>query len=194
MVHVLQLLIILQLKAKVSDFLVDGQWSIPHSFKVAFPIVVNQIQCVVPYSCIWKPYIPPLFFLNKPYIPLRRSVFCATMLQNRIAIDDNLRRCGMVLLSFCSMCRCSDEIVGHLFFGCSFAREVWRWLFDHFLIFLAVDGERDGFFKKILHLKMSPQIRNLWLSSVVVAMWGIWNQRNACKFENKQPNCKRLCY
>lgn len=80
------------------------------------------------------------------------------MLINRIATDDNLRKCGMVLPSFCCMCRCSDETVKHLFFQCSFAKENFA-------------------------LKMSPQVRYLWLAGVV-----------ACKFENKEFDCRRLCF
>ena len=52
----------------------------------------------------WPVYGSPIFLLEDLF-------FCVRMLQNRVATDDNLRRCGMVLPSFCCMCRCSDETV-----------------------------------------------------------------------------------
>lgn len=39
-----------KLKARESNFLIRGRWCIHRNFKVAFPVVANQIECVVPYS------------------------------------------------------------------------------------------------------------------------------------------------
>ena len=66
-------------------------------------------------------------------------------------------------------------------------------LFNKSGLFFANQGSFVEFFKWALAISFSPQVKELWLSAVVASMWGLWNQRNACKFEDKNPNVKRLC-
>ena len=48
-----------KLKARVSDFLVDGQWCIPQNFRDAFLDIVLRIEGVAPYkkgdTLVWTP-------------------------------------------------------------------------------------------------------------------------------------------
>lgn len=79
---------------------------------------------------VWQAYISP-----------RRSVLYVRILRNRIATNDNLKNCGMIFRSYCCMRMRSDETVNHLFLHCSFARVVWRLLFDKCNISLTTDGD-----------------------------------------------------
>ena len=115
------------------------------------------------------------------------------ILRNRLFTDDNLRKCGMCITSFCRMCMRSDETVSHLFLHCPFANVVWQWLANKFRIVLDAQDSFAYFFKRVFDVHFSSHVNDLWLAAVVAAIWGIWTQRNACKFEDTTPNFQRLC-
>ncbi|KAM7517189.1 hypothetical protein LguiA_006772 [Lonicera macranthoides] len=204
-------------KARVSDFLNRGTWCLPRSFKRAFPQVASQIDHVEIYnkgdSLIWTPSLTGDISFKSAYdvcrihggdfkwmscvwcfyIPPRRSILFYRALQNRLPTEDNLRRCGMYLTSRCSMCKVASESVAHLFYECSFAKAIWAWVFNKFQHLVSFDGDFLAFVKHLLSQSMSSQVKELWIAAITAVFWGIWVQRNACKFENADSCTTRLC-
>lgn len=50
--------------------------------------------------------------------------FIGLALRNHLPTNDNLKKGGMVIASFCCMCKRDEETVSHLFFSCPFAHSV----------------------------------------------------------------------
>lgn len=67
-------------------------------------------------------------------------------------------------------------------------------MFEKFQFRFAFTREFVDFFKGVLQFPMSAQVKELWLSAVVAVLWGIWTQRNACKFEDQHLEFSRLCF
>ena len=44
----------------------------------------------------------------------------------QILTCDNLRRRGLVMVGWCCLCRCSEEMVDHLLLHCLVAAEIWE--------------------------------------------------------------------
>ena len=132
-------------------------------------------------SCIWAAHIPP-----------RRSILVYQILRNKVATNDNLRRCGMVLPSFCCLCMNGFESARHLFLECPFAQHIWMWLGDQFGISIGFQGDVCSLFKRCFAVCMSSQVKDLWLAAIAALCWGLWFQRNAYKFDNKKISYERL--
>jgi hypothetical protein len=47
---------------------------------------------------------------------------------------DNLRRKGIIVVGWCSMCKHSGESVNHLFLHCDVAQVVWSMVFSIFVV------------------------------------------------------------
>ena len=133
------------------------------------------------FSKLWSPSIPP-----------RRSILAVIVLSNKIATYDNIRKCGLVVTSFCCMCFRSEENVQHLFFECPYAVRVWSWLLQAFRIPYVYRGDYSSFFKSLLDVHLSAQLKDMWRAGLVAVLWGIWTQRNKFKFEDVRPCFSRL--
>ena len=79
------------------------------SFKGAYEVCWSHGADLGWLAQFWQPFIPP-----------RRSILMVRVLRNRLSTDDNLRNCGMYLISRCSMCNSASESVNHLFLDCPF--------------------------------------------------------------------------
>lgn len=44
------------------------------------------------------------------------------------ATDENLIKCGIIIVSRCDHCCIDAETVNHLFLTCHFATQLWQWL------------------------------------------------------------------
>ena len=65
---------------------------------------------------------------------------------------DNLRKCQLIIVDWCCLCKQSGESVDHLLLHCSMARELWSLVFGLF----GVDWVMPG---KVLHLWAGWEIR-----------------------------------
>jgi hypothetical protein len=74
-----------------------------------------------PWKNIWKAKVPP-----------RVAFFSWTTTLGKILTADNLRRCGIILVSWCCMCKVDAESVDHLLLHCPYAKELWDMIFALF--------------------------------------------------------------
>ena len=66
------------------------------------------------YSFLWKSIL-------KAKVPLRVSFFVWTAALGRICTVDNLRKRGLIMVDWCSMCK-NGESIDHLLLHCDVAR------------------------------------------------------------------------
>ena len=67
-------------------------------------------------------------------VPLRVSFFVWTTPLGRTLTVDNLRRRGIIVVGWCSMCKHSGEFVNHLFLHCEVAQVLWSMVFSLFAV------------------------------------------------------------
>lgn len=136
------------LKAAVSNFITADQWCLPPSFTAAFPEITRQVEAIVLSGGDSLPHMDPSYngiislgrvydygkslgedcqrFLCvfKLFIPARRPLLASRILKNKLPTDANLRRCGLIVSSFCSLCMNAHEHVQQLFFECPYVSGV----------------------------------------------------------------------
>ena len=71
-----------------------------------------------PWKSIWKAKVPP-----------RVAFFVWTAALGKILTADNLRRRGIIIVSWCCMCKADGESVDNLLLHCSYAKELWDMIF-----------------------------------------------------------------
>ena len=116
-------------------------------------------------SRIWSSHITPW-----------QLILVYLMLRNKLATNDNLRKYGLVITSYCCMCMNDLESVQHLFLECSFTQWIWQWLGNQFHVYLDCQSDDCSFFKYCFALHMSFQVRDLWLAAIIPVCWGVWFQ------------------
>jgi hypothetical protein len=71
----------------------------------------DEGSCLFPWKSIWK-----------VKVPVRVSFFAWTAAFGRILTVDNLRKRGLIVVDWCSMCKRSGESIDHLLLHCDVAR------------------------------------------------------------------------
>uniref|UniRef100_A0A2N9F8F9 Reverse transcriptase zinc-binding domain-containing protein n=1 Tax=Fagus sylvatica TaxID=28930 RepID=A0A2N9F8F9_FAGSY len=71
-----------------------------------------------PWNNIWKAKVPPMV-----------AFFSWTAASGKILTLDNLRRHGIILASWCCMCKADGESIDHLLLHCPYAKELWDMIF-----------------------------------------------------------------
>jgi hypothetical protein len=122
---------------------------------------------------IWKAKVPP-----------RVAFFSWTVASGKILTLDNLRRCGLILTSWCCMCKVDGESIDHLLLlHCPYAKELWDMIFGLFGIHwvmpkcvIEVFWCWQGSFGRHQNIV-------IWKAIPHCLMWYIWRERNARTFE-----------
>ena len=63
----------------------------------------------------------PLRSVWKPKVPTKVSFFLWTTVLGKVLTMDNLRKCGLVVIDWCCMCKRAEEITDHLLLHCLMA-------------------------------------------------------------------------
>lgn len=122
-----------------------------------------------------NPAPPPVPWHNvvwfKARIPKHAFLSWVTVL-NRLPTRDRLRNWGMNVVSTCLLCGVSDEDRDHLFFTCSYSRELWTFFFSNSTlnppaVFEAIIGwlpssSSNAKVKTICHLLVQALVYIVW--------------------------------
>jgi len=137
----------------VADVIVDGALLLPVAV-LAAPDIANRVAALVlpndplPDSLVWlhstdgkltsklalnflKPAtvtLPWAAGIWKSCIPPSHSFIFWRIMHGKKPTDENLRRRDYIIVSICNFCLCTDESSDHLFFQCSFAKNIWLWM------------------------------------------------------------------
>ena len=114
------------------------------------------------------------------------AFFSWTAALRRILTADNLRRRGIILVSWCCLCKEDGESVDHLLLHCAFAKELWDMVFAMFGIQCVMP-------KRVVDLfdcwqGKFGQHRNvsIWRAIPHCLMWCLSRERNARTFEGSE--------
>ncbi|XP_077242381.1 uncharacterized protein LOC143882877 [Tasmannia lanceolata] len=122
-------------------------------------------------AAVWK-------FLRPPSVFFFGWAVCCGMIQT----IEFLRRRGMWLVDYCSLCMEDGESIDHLFIHCKVEREIWGLILDRF-------GICWIFPNSILELVLSWDFvpwkkkgKLLWKLCLIALCWVIWKERNSRVF------------
>lgn len=128
-------------------------------------------------SIIWNSVIPP----SKSFISWR-------LLHRRLSTDENLQKCGCITVSVCGLYYQHAKSSDHIFFQCSFAKEIWSWFSS--IIQQSVDLSSFESILSICNRSWSPQILDVISAAIVNIIWAISFCRNKIKFDNKRVSAR----
>lgn len=167
--------------------------------------VVDSVNLsMVPDKWIWKEEISGLFSVSSlrrlmeekavisnsfwkiewvNWIPLKVNCFVWRLSLDRVPVAANLLQKGVVLNSDrCPLCRSDIETTDHVFFGCSFAKQVWF----RFLSWCSVSSpvpDCSARFMELLELVLADKNKEKMRKSLLyAAVWCIWKTRNDAVF------------
>lgn len=135
----------------VADVIVDGQWNFPNCLMPHVnPLLASVVLPASPLldTLVWlhspddklsakhamlilKPAAPLLPWVDMIWwfgIPPSHSFIFWHLFLGKMPPDENLRARGCMVVSVCSFCLKTDELLVHLFLRCPFAVELWTWI------------------------------------------------------------------
>ncbi|GAU31405.1 hypothetical protein TSUD_370540 [Trifolium subterraneum] len=196
------------LTSTVSDYLVDGQWSIPEQLSHAFPQLCNTLNQVTiplehaPDQLLWKHTDSGDLSLKDAYgfkmqnfdelhwatiiwntdIPPSKSFLVWRLMHNKVPTDENLMVRGCNMPSMCSICKCHVESTFHIFFECSFATRTWSWFAGILNVVLQLNSMDDIW--KLCDDHWSPQCKVTITAAVIFLINTLWFVRNQARFHD----------
>lgn len=101
-------------------------------------------------------------------IPPSHSMLVWRFLHNKMPTDEICSLKGIPIISKCSLYMISFEISHHIFFGCPFTNNLWKWLMDKLHVDLNIQDMSD--YLNLLKTKWSPQAKVV-VSSCVMSIF-----------------------
>jgi hypothetical protein len=135
----------------------------------------DEGSCLFPWKSIWK-----------VKVPVRVSFFAWTAALGRILTVDNLRKRGLIVVDWCSMCKRSGESIDHLLLHCDVARALWSVLFSLFDVTWVMNGRVIDLLACWKGQRGNKMVLEVWRMAPLCLMWTIWRERNFRCFEDKE--------
>lgn len=198
------------LESKVSDFILNGKWSILVSLISKYPRLQAEInQVVIPTTscedqlrwCLNDSGILTFkdaykfsamkgldvswskFFMEELHSTIK-IIHSLEDLKNKMPTDENLWSKGCVIVSVCSLCGCYTETTEHLFLKCDFARKLWCWFGDS--LSCHVDTSSFMTIISLCSKDWSSQALDIVAAGIINVLWSIWHCKNKLRFDNKR--------
>ncbi|CAL1392585.1 unnamed protein product [Linum trigynum] len=134
-----------------------------------------------PFKLVWNPCVPS-----------KICCFLWMVSHEKIATVDNLRKRGMILPNWCSLCKQHEESISHLFFSCPFAIAIW----DNFKKAFDLHGPYLPFIRQFLiawrGLWCDPRFRDCIKLLPHAVCWYIWLERNNRIFRDVESSPKEI--
>uniref|UniRef100_A0A2N9FZM9 Reverse transcriptase domain-containing protein n=1 Tax=Fagus sylvatica TaxID=28930 RepID=A0A2N9FZM9_FAGSY len=134
-----------------------------------------------PWKSIWKVKVPP-----------RIVFFSWTAALGKILTVDNLRRRGLILVSWCCLCKADGESVDHLLLHCAYAKELRDMIFVWFGISWVMPRRVLELFDCWQWSMGCHQKLVVWRVIPHCIMWCLWRERNIRMFEGCELNIVEL--
>ncbi|MCH80548.1 ribonuclease H protein [Trifolium medium] len=196
------------LSSKVSDFIVNGRWTIPPLLQQVYPNLLSIISPVlIPFELsqdllLWKHTDNGDLQQKEAYmfkmqqfqdldwakyiwcqdIPPSKSLFVWRLMHGKVPTDDNLMLRGCNIPSMCNFCNNHVESSFHIFFQCDFAVKLWSWLAGCLNVVIQFTSLGDMW--KRCDLNWSPQSRVTIIAAIINLINTIWLARNQARFNN----------
>ena len=114
---------------------------------------------------------------------------------NKCWTADRLAKKGLPHPEHCPLCSQEDETIDHLLVFCVFSRQAWFIVLQRFgLQHLAPQPDEQSFedWWEVASTRAADYMNQGLNSLVILVAWAIWNHRNRCVFEGRQPDLIRL--
>ncbi|XBJ17348.1 hypothetical protein VPH35_008773 [Triticum aestivum] len=128
----------------------------------------------------------------KAWAPDKMKVLLWLLHLDRLWCNDRLQRRGWTNNYFCQLCLRNLESSSHLFWECTVAIQCWNkmatWLGCHsFSHSIWSTGRSTAERVRLIIDGASPGTRKGTRSLLILMVWQIWLERNACTFKGKPP-------
>lgn len=137
-----------------------------------------------PSECVWK-----------PKIPTKNAFLLWEVWWNRIPTINNLLRRGLVLPSWCCLCRDDVESADHLFLHCPWSKPIW----DYFIRSMGIYWVQPELMRELLLCwpnqsseNRKIQLREIWLMVPTAICGTIWEERNRRTFQGVSKNSRNI--
>jgi hypothetical protein len=200
------------LSSKVSDFIVNGQWSIPPQLSLMFNNLSSIISKVsIPMETtqdkfIWKhtdagdlefkqaydfklPQVQELHWAKRIWnvdIPPSKSFLVWRLMHEKLPTDENMMTRGCDIPSMCNFCNHHVETSFHIFFECQFAIKLWSWLAGCLNCTLQFTSMEDIW--RLCDSNWSPQSKVTLTAAIINLLHTIWMVRNKARFNDTMIN------
>ncbi|XP_042481160.1 uncharacterized protein LOC122061743 [Macadamia integrifolia] len=205
------------LKEKVSDFICQAAWDLPHVESVLLAEIWEKAKRIhiqgVNDLCLWRLTSSGIFSIksaweenrekyqkvswfsliwnssNQP----RQAVFAWRLVQNRLPTDENVSHRGVQMASRCSLCGKDEESMSHLFYNCEFARSLWRAFCEGFDVQWKPYMDMLSFIAWWKQTAKNLHFKKVWITGFSLVPSVIWQERNARIFEGVSKS-SRHCF
>ena len=109
------------LKREGDDHIGGGSPSNHFAVKRFYRYLIPHSPILFPWKIIWKAKVPP-----------RVAFFSWIAAWGKALTIDNLRKRGLIIQSWCCMCKRNGKSVDHLFLHCPVAMDMWSMVFGLF--------------------------------------------------------------
>lgn len=161
-------------------------------------------QCNIAYKLLMQQAHPTssvatrkktFFNLWYCFAPRRAKAVIWKMLKGRLATKDNLIIRGLshvVGSPTCKLCDSDDESLVHLFFHCSFARELWSRFYQWTRTTIAAQDTSIGHLLQHIAIFGFDKTKRKIVDTLWCGLtWSIWNVRNNFIFNGEAPNISK---
>ena len=122
-------------------------------------------------------------------VPHKVTFFSWLVAQEKILTINNLRRCRILVLNWCFMCKRAGESVNHLMLHCEYAQELWSMIFCLFGISWVMPQTSYA----LLHCwRRKGPAYIVWNAIPSCLMWLLWRERNQWAFEDSEHHSADL--
>jgi hypothetical protein len=137
-----------------------------------------------PWERIWKSWAPS-----------KCKFFIWLAAHDRCWTADRLAKKGLPHPAKCPLCDQEKETINHLLLTCVFSRQAWFFILQRVglqslapqLGDLSFDDWWDQSSKRV-----EGQNRKSLNSLIILVAWSLWNHRNGCVFDGRQPSLNDL--
>ncbi|XP_074276943.1 uncharacterized protein LOC141600598 [Silene latifolia] len=129
--------------------------------------------------------------LTHPRIVPSHRIICSLAAQQKLATVDNMQHRGLYMMNRCSLCEVALEDHAHLFFNCSFSKDIWQQL----LQWMGINRAGSCLLAELEQAGMGSKQnwRMAWFrTSLAAAVYQVWNERNSRLFRGRKAAANEI--
>ncbi|XP_074313924.1 uncharacterized protein LOC141649126 [Silene latifolia] len=140
---------------------------------------------ILQHQTIWNIQTHDIFSSSLKGILIVRDRLVSLTAQKKLATVDNIQHRGFYMMNRCSLCEAALEDHPHLFFNCSFSKDIWQQL----MYWMGVNRHGLCLLSELDHAGIGGKQnwRMAWFSTTLAAaVYQIWNERNSRLFRGRK--------
>ncbi|GKC07019.1 RNA-directed DNA polymerase, eukaryota, reverse transcriptase zinc-binding domain protein [Tanacetum coccineum] len=128
------------------------------------------------------------------YVPIKINILAWRLKLDKLPSRLNLSRRGLELDSItCPSCSLAVESTNHIFFGCSMAKDLYKFIARWWDVSMPTVSSYDEWWNWFFNLRVTSKIKMLFEGVFYIAWWVIWKFRNNVIFgPGNQPKDRLL--